>query len=61
MSVASWRVTNAVKNCLSDSDTLKIKPFSIIGNSLEVRKLGVLKNKIDKGNIKVEYDNIKKA
>jgi hypothetical protein len=59
MGVASWRVTNAVKNCISDSDTLKIKPFSFSGIGFDVRTFGVLKNIIDQGKIKVEYDSTK--
>lgn len=57
MSVSSWRVTNAVKNTLTDSDTLKIKPFSFSGIGFDVRTFGVLKTIIDQGKIKVEYDS----
>jgi hypothetical protein len=59
MGVSSWRVGNAVKNSISDSDTLKIKPFSFSGIGFDVRTFAVLKQIIDQGKIKVEYDSSK--
>jgi hypothetical protein len=59
MGVASWRVGNAVKNCITDSDTLKIKAFSFSGIGFDVRTFAVLKTMIDQDKIKVEYDSSK--
>jgi hypothetical protein len=59
MGASSWRVENAVKNSITDSDTLKVKAFSFGGIGFDVRTFSVLKTIIDEGKIKVEYDSSK--
>jgi hypothetical protein len=59
MGIADWRVTNAVKDTLSDSDVKKIKPFSFNGIGFNVKAFDVLKTVIDQGKIKVQYDETK--
>jgi hypothetical protein len=59
MSENSYWATRMVKNTLTDSDTLKIKPFSFNGLGFDVKTFPILKTCIDRGKIKVEYDSTK--
>jgi hypothetical protein len=59
MSENSFWATRMVKNTLTDSDTQKIKPFSFKGIGFDVKTFPVLKNYINQGKIKVEYDSTK--
>ncbi|MBS1795938.1 MAG: hypothetical protein JSS81_18945 [Acidobacteria bacterium] len=59
MGETSMWAERTVKNTLTDSDTLKIKPFSFSGIGFDIRTFPVLKTYIDSGKIKVEYDSAK--
>ncbi|MEK7725430.1 MAG: hypothetical protein AAB336_13840 [Acidobacteriota bacterium] len=59
MGIADWRVGNAVKDTLSDSDLMKMKPFSFMGIGFDPKTFKVLKTVIEQGKIKVEYDSTK--
>jgi hypothetical protein len=55
----SYWAEREVKNTLTDSTVMKIKPFAFSGIGFDIRTFPVLKTVIDKGKIKVEYDSAK--
>lgn len=61
MAEASYWAKQMVSNILSNSDTLKIKPFSFKGIGFDANTFPLLKKYINQDKIKVEYDSAQKS